>query len=156
MTNDDDDQDPFEKALGLPQLPAVVEQQLPELIPDQNVDIKTFVQNDYEFARKQMRDLIVAGGQVFQECADVARQSQDPDSYVSAAEIMKNLIIANEKLVKLSESHAKVTDNKKQQIKAEKDETEAKETGTVTNNTLVVTTTELQAMIEKMTNGKAD
>lgn len=155
MIHDDSD-DPFERALGLPTIAAShTIEHLPEIIPEQNVEIRTFVQNDYEFARKTMRDLIATGAQVFMDCADVAKQSQNPDSYVSAAQIMKNLIDANEKLVKLSESHAKVTDNKKREIQREKESAD-KPVENVTNNNLIITTTELQDLVDQFRNVKAN
>lgn len=157
MMHDDSD-DPFDRALGLPaktMAPQVYET-LPDIIPEQNVEIRTFVQNDYEFARKTMRDLIAAGSQVFMDCADVAKQSQSPDAYVSAASIMKNIIDANEKLVKLSESHAKVTDNKKREIQREKDSAKDSPVENVTNNNLIITTTELQDLVDSIRNGKTN
>lgn len=147
------DDDPFDKALGLPKpvvVPTHTIEQLPDIVPEQNVEIKTFVQNDYEFARDQMRELISQGTQLFAESVNVAKQDNNADSFSSAATIMKTLIDANKELVKLSESHAKVTDNKKREIQREKEDSEPTN---VTNNNLIINTSDLQELIGNMVNG---
>lgn len=149
--NYDEDDDPFSKALGLskiPQLPTHTIEHLPDIAPEQKVEIKTYVQNDYDFARKMMRELVMAGAQLFQDSATVARQTGTPEGFVAASQVMKNIIDANEKLLKLSETHAKVTDGKKNEIKQEKQEPTH-----VENKTIVVTSANMLDFIENAKNG---
>lgn len=149
--NFDEDEDPFEKALGLPSatsLPSHTIERLPDIVPEQKVEIKTFVQNDYEFARQTMRDMIMAGAQLFQNAAVAAQQTGTAEGYVAASQVMKNIIEANEKLVKLSETHAKVTDGKKGEIKKEKEETTI-----IDNRTINVTATDMLDFVKKAKNG---
>lgn len=149
---DDYDDDPFSRALGLPATTHNIER-LPEIVPEQKVEIKTYVQNDYEFARQNLRDVAAVGAQLLMDAASSARQTGAPEGYAAAASVLKTVIDVNEKLVKLSELHAKVTDGKKGEIKKEKEET----TETyVENKTLIVTSNDMLDLIKRVTNDRSE
>lgn len=147
----DDDEDPFDKALGLPMAvdSSHIIEHMPDVNPEQKVEIRTYIQNDYDFARKTLRALIGTGAQLFQDAAVAAQQTGTAEGYVAASQVMKNIVDANDKLLKLSETHAKVTDGKKNEIKKEKEEQQP----VIENRTLVVTSTDMLSMIKNARNG---
>lgn len=156
MIHDDynEDEDPFEKALGLSSVPTQLShtvERLPEIVPEQKVEIRTYVQNDYEFTRKNGRDLLAVGSQLLQNAVVAAQQTGTPDGYAAAAQILKTLIDANEKLLKLSETHAKVTDGKKNEIKKEKEETTV-----IDNRTINVTAMDMLNFVKKAKDGNTE
>lgn len=144
---DFEDDDPFSKALGLPKLPTHTIEQLPDLVPEQKVEIKTYVQNDYEFARKNLRDVASVAAQLLMDATSAARNTGMPESFTAAATVLKTVIDVNDKLVKLSETHAKITDGKKVEIKKEKEETTI-----IDNRTINVTATDMLSMLKKTKN----
>lgn len=95
------------------------------------------VEDDYDYTRQNLRDLIAMGMQIAADSAQVAAQSQNANNYVATAQIIKSMIDANRQLLTLSQQKKDITG---QEIKPEQ---------TVTNNLFVGSASDLQAMIEK-------
>lgn len=74
-----------------------------------NTEPVTHVQDDYEFARESLRDLIRTGTKVFKEAADIAEAGQDADHFEVAGTLLNGLVSANKELLNLSGVHQKVT-----------------------------------------------
>lgn len=106
---------------------------------------RTEIENDFEFARENIYEIISEGGSALIELMDVARQSQHPRAYEVLATTMKTILDANKDLVEIAE--------KKEAHRKEKEEPKEKEGNTI-NNTLVFqgTTSELQDMLEEIRN----
>lgn len=96
------------------------------------------VKNDFEYARKNMYDIIEQGHEAIARLMDIADQSQHPRAYEVIANLIKTMADTNKDLLGL-------TKQKKELIT--KDETPQQQQ--VTNNLFVGSTAELQAMLQK-------
>ncbi len=67
------------------------------------------VQDDYEFARRQLRDLILNGTTLLNDASNLASTGQRADHYEVASNILGQMINANKELLSLSATHQKVT-----------------------------------------------
>lgn len=97
---------------------------------------------DYDYARENLKNLIEKGLLAFKDLQHIATQDESPKAFDSLSKIFQNVMDANEKLLKLIESQKKI---------AKMDETvkpnENGKGGTVHNNTIFVgTTAELQEL----------
>lgn len=99
------------------------------------------VENDFEYARRNMYDIIEKGQQALEGILDVADQSQHPRSYEVAANLIKTMSEVNKDLLDLTK--------KKRELQPKE---EAKQQQ-VTNNLFVGSTAELQAMLKKRSEG---
>jgi len=99
------------------------------------------VQDDYEYARNNLKGLIENGKNVIENIMYLAKEGESPRAYEVAGQLIKTIADTNKDLLDLSK---KVKDVKK-------DEEKAKEQGvTNVNNTLFVgSTAELQKLIGK-------
>lgn len=105
-------------------------------------------ENDYDYARKNMYDVIEKGTQALEELLGVATQSQHPRAYEVLATTMKTLVDANKELVVLS----------KKKVEEEKLNDEPQTvSGGVTNNNLFVGTTHdlLKVLADMRKNGNS-
>ena len=99
------------------------------------------VQDDYEYARNNLKGLIENGKSVIENIMYLAKEGESPRAYEVAGQLIKTIADTNKDLLDLSK---KVKDVKK-------DEEKSKEHGvTNVNNTLFVgSTAELQKLIQK-------
>jgi len=99
-------------------------------------------ENDYDYARKNMYDVIEKGTQALEELLGVATQSQHPRAYEVLATTMKTLVDANKELVGLS----------KKKVEEEKlnDEPQTRSGGVTNNNLFVGTTHDLLKVLADM------
>ena len=115
MNNDDDLADafgvqPFRKAKAEDFEPedndikALPPPRIIDNIPDANTTLVK-ARDDYDFARQNLRDLITLGMKVANEVAEVASQTQSPNTYTSAAQIFKSVADTNKELMDLSRKH---------------------------------------------------
>lgn len=106
-------------------------------------------ENDYDYARKNMYDVIEKGTQALEELLGVATSSQHPRAYEVLATTMKTLVDANKELVQLSKK--KVEEEKRN------DEPQTGSSGNVTNNNLFVGTTHdlLKVLADMRKNGNS-
>ena len=92
--------------------------------------------NDFEFARKNLRTILEKGTVALDRMLEVADMSQNPRSYEVVSTLINSLSSSNKDLLELSE--------KKKRI--EKDD--SKKTGPVNNNLFIGSTAELQKLIK--------
>lgn len=95
------------------------------------------VENDFEYARKNMYDIIEQGHEAITRLMDIADQSQHPRAYEVVASLIKTMAETNKDLLGL-------TKQKRELVK--KDESPQQQ---VTNNLFVGSTAELQQMLQK-------
>ena len=107
-------------------------------------------ENDYEYARKNMYDVIEKGTQALEELLGVATSSQHPRAFEVLSTTMKTLVDANKELVQLSK--------KKAEEQKSSDEPQTGSGGNVTNNNLFVGTTHdlLKVLADMRKNGQSN
>lgn len=74
---------------------------------------KNDLENDYEFARENIRNLIDVSAGTLEEITELARQSQSPRVYEVLAQLTKTLAEANKDLL---EVHSKTQDIKRKSV----------------------------------------
>ena len=132
--------DPIAKALDLtPVTPPAPEPPKVEVVQEFPRNTDDQLENDFEYARRNMYDIIEKGSQALIGILDVADQSQHPRSYEVAANLIKTMSEVNKDLLELNA--------KKKQLAPKETATETAKT--VTNNLFVGSTAELQAMLKK-------
>ena len=107
-------------------------------------------ESDYDYARKNMYDVIEKGTQALEELLSVATSSQHPRAFEVLATTMKTLVDANKELVQLSK--------KKVEEEKSNDDPQAGSGGNVTNNNLFVGTTHdlLKVLADMRKNGQSN
>ncbi len=98
------------------------------------------VEDDYDYARRNLRDLIDSGMGDLDRVMEIARQSESPRAFEVATNLLKTLTDTNKDLLELAK--------KKKDLTQEKEKTQ-----TVTNNALFVGST---ADLQKLIQGKDD
>ena len=100
------------------------------------------VENDYEYTRGQLYNLIEKGQEAINGILDVAQNSDHPRAYEVAGNLIKNVADISDKLVDLQKKMNDLDEEKKGPT-------------TVTNNAMFVgSTAELQKMLKQMGNDK--
>lgn len=99
------------------------------------------IQNDFNYARENLMDVIEKGQEALFDLMDVARQSQHPRAYEVLSNMMNTLVGANKDLLDLQTK-------KKKLLEAEPEANNQQ----VTNNLFVGSTAELQKMIDQKRN----
>jgi len=92
------------------------------------------VNNDFEYARGNLINIIEKGNEALDGILDVAGMSQHPRSFEVAATIINSLAAANKDLLELSK--------RKKELEGEKSPT------TINNNLFVGSTAELQKLLK--------
>lgn len=95
------------------------------------------VENDFEYARRNMYDIIGQGQEAIARLMDIADQSQHPRAYEVVANLIKTMADTNKDLLDLTK--------KKRELQPKKEEAKQQ----VTNNLFVGSTAELQTMLQK-------
>jgi hypothetical protein len=129
---------------GIDQLP-VDQSKLPSVVPEApvsstNTDDAT-VDGDYNYARKNIRELIERGMIDLEDIASIAKQSESPRAYEVMSTILKTVIDANKDLLTLAKS--------KKEIKQLPSGTGAPP-GTVNNNLIVAPTSKINKFLEQL------
>ena len=101
--------------------------------------------NDYEYTRETLYDLIEKGREGIEEMIEVARQSEHPRAYEVLATLIKDTAATSEKLMDL---HRKIQHLDQMMLPPPKQE------GNTTNNLFIGSTTELQRMLKDLNNEK--
>lgn len=96
------------------------------------------VENDFEYARRNMYEIIEHGQEAITKLMDLADQSQHPRAYEVVANLIKTMAETNKDLLELTK--------KKRELQP-KHEEESKQQ--VTNNLFVGSTAELQQFLQK-------
>ena len=102
--------------------------------------------NDYEYTRETLYDLIEKGREGIEEMIEVARQSEHPRAYEVLAGLIKDTANTSEKLMDL---HRKVTQLDQMLLPPPE-----QNTGNTTNNLFIGSTTELQRMLKDLNDEK--
>lgn len=96
-------------------------------------------QNDYEYSRTVLYDLISKGADALENMIEVARESEHPRAYEVLATLIKNTADVNDKLVDLNKKHKDINS---------KVSPTAVEGSSTTNNVYIGSTTDLQRMLQ--------
>ena len=94
-------------------------------------------ESDYEYARRNLYDIIENGQRALDDMIDFAKQAQHPRAYEVVGTLINNLVDANQKLLHLSKQ---VKDIRAKENKESPD--------SVTNNLFVGSTAELQKLLK--------
>lgn len=113
-----------------------VPEQSVTLMPDTSIDDE--VLNDIETAKQNIKDLIEKGNDSLDELISIAKQSEQARAFEVATNMMKMLIDANRDFVAMSE--------KKKFAKEDTSNSPAQTN--VTNNNLILSTTDLLKMMK--------
>lgn len=129
------DIDPISKALELTPLKSLDQVEVLPVVTNTEESHQQ-IQDDFEYARDNLRDIIEKGQQALEGIVDVAKMSQHPRSYEVVATLISSVTNANKDLLDLQKK-------KKDLLKT--DETK---TGSTTNNLFVGSTADLLKMIK--------
>ena len=94
-------------------------------------------ENDYEYARKNLKKIIETGSMALQELSSIASTSESPRAFEVVAQMVKNLSDTNKDLLELQKK-----------LKTLKAEEEKNSPNNVTNALFVGSTSELQKLIK--------
>ena len=97
--------------------------------------------NDYDYTRETLYDLIEKGREGIEDMIEVARQSEHPRAYEVLATLIKDTAQTSEKLMDL---HRKIKTIDQMMLPAPSQEGK----GATTNNLFIGSTTELQRMLK--------
>ena len=98
--------------------------------------------DDYEYTRETLYDLIEKGREGIEEMIEVARQSEHPRAYEVLATLIKDTAQTSEKLMDL---HRKIKSLDQMMLPSP-----SEPTGNTTNNLFIGSTTELQRMLKDL------
>ena len=97
------------------------------------------IENDYEFSRTVLYDLINKGTEALEDMIMVAKESEHPRAYEVLSALIKNTADVNDKLLDLNKKHKDInTKNVPAQL----------EGGTKNNNVFIGSTADLQRMLQ--------
>jgi len=131
-----DDNDPLNKALGISPIIYEPSTRLAEIVSNLNDNSALL---DFKFARANIHQVIENGTDAITKLAGIADQSQNPRAYEVLAKLMDTVTNASEKLIDIQKKVKDMIDIDK-----------PNSPNNVTNNLFVGSTTELQAILEKM------
>ena len=117
-----------------------------EIVPEAPVEIldNKDEEDDFEFARQNIRDTIAKGGLMLNELIEICQQSGHPRAFEVASQHFKNLVEANRQLLENKRSNVQMM---REQAKGSRPE--------VTNQNLFVgTTAELARMLQTLKDNK--
>jgi len=95
-------------------------------------------EEDYEYTREALYDLIEKGRTSIEEMMEVARNSEHPRAYEVLSKLIKDVGDVSDKIMELN----------KQRKDLEKDDN-VKQLGNTTNNVFIGSTTELQRFLQQ-------
>jgi Terminase DNA packaging enzyme len=108
----------------------------PAKITDAVTIIKAEKNNDYEYARKNLYDIIEKGQNALEDIIDIAKQSESARAFEVATNLIKTMADANKDLLNLAKA------------KKELEKEDVPEQKNITNNNLVLTSADLLKMIK--------
>jgi hypothetical protein len=126
----------IDKSLGLRNITDV---EIIEMAPAKNPITpyvpQTTTEEDFDYARANLKDVIDKGSDALEQLIDIADQSQHPRAYEVISTLMNTIVSANKDLLDLSKK-------KKDIIASDK-----KDGPQTINNNLILTTADLQKML---------
>lgn len=102
------------------------------------------IQNDYEKSKETYYDLIDKGQQALELMMEVARESEHPRAFEVLSGMIKNVADVNDKVMDLNKKNKDI--NKSDEVTA----------GTTNNNVFIGSTTDLQRMLQDVSDEKPD
>ena len=78
------------------------------------VEIKDVLDDDAEFARQNIRDLIVKGNDAASHIVEIAKQSEHPRAFEVYATLLKNMTEANDRLLRIQKEMRDISGVKKE------------------------------------------
>jgi hypothetical protein len=127
------DKNVISNSLGMEPLP---EPPNPVILPPKRKE-----NNDYEYARQNMYDIIEKGQSALEDIVDIARQSESPRAFEVVTNLIKTLAETNKDLLELAKKNKDITKEEN------KDGPQ-----TVNNNLFVGSSAELLKMIKDQNN----
>lgn len=103
------------------------------------------VQDDFDYARENLMDVIGKGQEALFDLMDVARQSQHPRAYEVLSNLMNTMVGASKDLLELQAKKKKLLETDPSANNQQ-----------VTNNLFVGSTSDLQKMLEQARNKSDD
>lgn len=100
------------------------------------------VDTDYNYARKNLRELIEKGMIDLEEIASIAKQSESPRAYEVMNGLLKTVLDANKDLLALADA--------KKKIKAPIAGAQSTDSKTVNNNLIVAPTSKINKLLAQM------
>jgi hypothetical protein len=143
MSENENEQDPIGKALGLTPLEKENETISNMLVQAHNDSAK----QDFKIARANIHNIIENGSESMVKLAQIADSSQHPRAFEVLAKLMDTMLTANEKLL--------VLQTKIREIDAA-DTPMNDKAKTINNNLFVGSTAELQKVLKDMKNNGSD
>lgn len=140
MNEEENNDDPIGKALGLEPIENKVDSIVSNLIADAHNDS---AKTDFEAARANIHNLIENGNDAVHKLVLIAESSQHPRAFEVLAKLMDTMLNANEKLLTLQ--------SKIREIDAA-DSPINEKAKTINNNLFVGSTAELQKVLKDMKN----
>ena len=140
MNEEENNDDPIGKALGLEPIENKVDSIVSNLIADAHNDS---AKTDFEAARANIHNLIENGNDAMHKLVLIAESSQHPRAFEVLAKLMDTMLNANEKLLTLQ--------SKIREIDAA-DSPINEKAKTINNNLFVGSTAELQKVLKDMKN----
>ena len=116
------------------------QQQLPDVIDSQDIQLPEISQEEIENARKNIENIIKQGDESLKEMIAIAKQSESARAFEVASTLMKTLLEANRDFVEMS--------MKKKYAKEEITKPKEAAQTNVTNNNLIISTADLLKMIK--------
>ena len=92
--------------------------------------------SDYEYARRNLYDVIEKSNSALEDIMDIAKQSESPRAYEVVTNLIKTMVDANKDLLQLAKTKKEI---EKEDLPDQKN---------ITNNNLVLTTGDLLKMIK--------
>jgi len=141
--NDDDDENPIDKALGLSPIGSY---------SDTIANVVAMAKNDsaledFSYARANVHEVVENGKDALSKLAIIADQSQNPRAFEVLAKLMDSVVAANKQLLDMQEQIKKIS-----QADRPNDPTAR----VVNNNLFVGTTAELSNIIKNVRNQQDD
>jgi len=128
----------FEKIFDLPDSKALVEI-INESKPPKK-EMSDTLQDDYDYARGNLRSIIDNGENVLQSLINIAQVSEHPRAFEVVSQLMKTMIDANKDLISLQKQVKDIKEDKSKQPTPQN----------VTNAMFVGNTKDLQKMLKEM------
>jgi len=100
---------------------------------------KDNVQNDYDYSRETLYELIEKGKDALENMIEVARESEHPRAYEVLSGLIKNVSDTNDKLMDLNKKQRQM--DEQQQVKQVENNTQ--------NNYFMGSTTDIQRMLRE-------
>lgn len=125
----------FAEILNYAEFQEIPSTEVATIDPHPNAEILTNLEVDFEDARENLRELSDLTQEAVREMARLAGQLQEPRAYDALSKILATAVTANKAMVELHKNKIEGKDG-------------AQPAATVTNNTLIMTTDELQKKLE--------